>query len=87
MTWVPGTRLAEICGSGAVPGVPLVLLRPLGTLRTQLEEAGVVIAARAPDAGVEAIELPEHPFFIATLFQPQVGAVAEAPGPIAAAAR
>jgi CTP synthase (UTP-ammonia lyase) len=33
-----------------------------------------VVSAHAEDAGVEAIELPSHPFFIATLFQPQVGA-------------
>jgi CTP synthase (UTP-ammonia lyase) len=39
-----------------------------------LRGAGVVISAHAPDAGVEAIELPEHPFFLATAFQPQVGA-------------
>jgi CTP synthase (UTP-ammonia lyase) len=34
----------------------------------------VVISATAEDAGVEAIELPEHLFFLATAFQPQVGA-------------
>jgi CTP synthase (UTP-ammonia lyase) len=33
-----------------------------------------VLSARAQDAGVEAIELPDHPFFMATAFQPQVGA-------------
>jgi CTP synthase (UTP-ammonia lyase) len=38
-----------------------------------LQAAGVTIAATAPDAGVEAIELPDHPFFLATAFQPQVG--------------
>ena len=41
--------------------------------------AGVVVCARAPDAGVEGIELASHPFFLATLFQPQVGALAGAP--------
>ena len=30
----------------------------------------------APDAGVEAVELPGHPFYVATLFQPQVGSAA-----------
>jgi CTP synthase (UTP-ammonia lyase) len=30
-------------------------------------------------AGVEAIELPDHPFFLATLFQPQVGSLAGRP--------
>ena len=45
----------------------------------RLEAAGVVVSARAPDAGVEGIELPDHPFFVATLFQPQVGALAGRP--------
>jgi CTP synthase (UTP-ammonia lyase) len=38
-----------------------------------LQQAGAVVAAWAPDAGVEAIELPGHPFYVFTLFQPQVG--------------
>jgi CTP synthase (UTP-ammonia lyase) len=29
--------------------------------------------ASAEDAGVEGFELPGHPFYLATLFQPQVG--------------
>ena len=33
----------------------------------------MVISAHAPGAGVEGIELPDHPFFVATAFQPQVG--------------
>jgi hypothetical protein len=41
-----------------------------------LAGAGVVISAHAPDAGVEGIELSEHPFFMATAFQPQVGSSA-----------
>jgi CTP synthase (UTP-ammonia lyase) len=36
----------------------------------------LVVSARAPDAGVEAVELPGHPFYVATLFQPQVGSSA-----------
>ena len=38
-----------------------------------LAGAGVVISAHAPDAGVEGIVLPGHPFFMATACQPQVG--------------
>ena len=34
---------------------------------------GLVVGAHAEDAGVEAFELPDHPFYLATLFQPQVG--------------
>ena len=38
--------------------------------------AGLVVSATAPDAGVEAVELPGHPYYVATLFQPQVGSSA-----------
>jgi len=38
-----------------------------------------VISALADDAGVEAVELPKHPFFLATLFQPQLGSLAGQP--------
>ena len=44
----------------------------------RLVEHGLVISARADDAGVEAVELPDHPFFLATLFQPQMTALSGA---------
>jgi CTP synthase (UTP-ammonia lyase) len=39
---------------------------------TALVDAGLVISGHAPDAGVEIVELPEHPFFFGTMFQPQM---------------
>ena len=36
---------------------------------------GQVTVTFTDDAGVEAIELPDHPFYLATLFQPQVGSL------------
>jgi CTP synthase (UTP-ammonia lyase) len=36
--------------------------------------AGCTGAGHAEDAGVEGIELRDHPFFVATLFQPQMAA-------------
>ncbi len=73
MTPVPGTRLAAICGEQPFEGFHWCGFGlEAGAART-LADAGVRLAAYAPDAGVEAIELPEHPFFIATAFQPQVG--------------
>jgi CTP synthase (UTP-ammonia lyase) len=44
-----------------------------------LSARGLIISARADDAGVEAVELPAHPFFLATLFQPQIGALSGQP--------
>jgi len=38
-----------------------------------IRRAGAVVSAHGDDAPVEAVELPSHPFFIGTAFQPQVG--------------
>lgn len=71
---VPGTRLAEICGEAPFVGFHWCGYGLNPRSEARLRSAGVVLSARARDAGVEAIELPDHPFFLATAFQPQVGA-------------
>jgi CTP synthase (UTP-ammonia lyase) len=74
VTPVAGTRLAEICGTAPFTGFHWCGYGLDAAVEDRLRDAGVVLSARAPDAGVEAIELPGHPFFLATAFQPQVGA-------------
>jgi CTP synthase (UTP-ammonia lyase) len=71
---VAGTQLAEICGEKSFEGFHWCGYGLADGYSEVLREAGVVISATAEDAGVEAIELPEHDFFLATAFQPQVGA-------------
>lgn len=71
---VEGTRLAEICGTVPFSGFHWCGYGLAPATEQLLQDAGVVLSARADDAGVEAIELSDHPFFIATAFQPQVGA-------------
>jgi CTP synthase (UTP-ammonia lyase) len=73
VTPVPGTRLAAICGESPFEGFHWCGFGLAAGAAQTLAKAGVTLAAHAPDAGVEAIELPDHPFFIATAFQPQVG--------------
>jgi len=79
VTCVPGTRLAALCGTAPFTGFHWCGYGLADAFVAQLEAAGVVVSAHAPDAGVEGIELPDHPFLVATLFQPQVGALAGAP--------
>jgi len=79
VTCVPGTRLAAICGIAPFTGFHWCSYGLAGAFVERLEDAGVVVSARAPDAGVEGIELPDHPLFVATLFQPQIGALSGAP--------
>ena len=74
VTPIAGTRFASMCGSEPFEGFHYCSFALDPAYVEPLERAGVVVGATAPDAGVEAIELPEHPFFLATAFQPQVGA-------------
>lgn len=40
--------------------------------RKEMEEAGLVISGTSPDGRLaEAIELPEHPFFVGVQFHPE----------------
>jgi CTP synthase (UTP-ammonia lyase) len=70
---VAGTRLAAICGPEPFEGFHYCGYGLAEEFASALERAGVVLSAHADDAGVEAIELPDHPFFLGTAFQPQVG--------------
>lgn len=73
VTPVPRTRLASICGEASFEGHHHCGYGLSERFEWPLQRSGVVISARAPDAGVEGIELLDHPFFVATAFQPQVG--------------
>jgi CTP synthase (UTP-ammonia lyase) len=73
VTPVAGTRLAAICGVEPFEAHHHCGYGLADAYEPVLARAGVVISAHAPDAGVEGIELPDHPFFVATAFQPQVG--------------
>jgi CTP synthase (UTP-ammonia lyase) len=70
---IAGTRLADICGDQPFEGFHYCGYGITDGNAEKLAKANVTISATAPDAGVEAIELPDHPFFLATAFQPQVG--------------
>lgn len=51
--------------------------------REKLEEAGLVVSGATPDGQlVEIIELPNHPFFIATQFHPEFKSRPFAPHPL-----
>jgi len=40
----------------------------------RFRDAGLIVSARGPACEVRAIEIADHPFFIATQFQPQLSA-------------
>jgi CTP synthase (UTP-ammonia lyase) len=74
VTAVPGTRVASACGLEPFPGYLFCGFGIEDAYVERLEDGGLTISARADDAGIVGVELKDHPFFAATLFQPQVGA-------------
>jgi CTP synthase (UTP-ammonia lyase) len=79
---VPGTRIHRAYGTPEITegyhcryGMNAAFLDDLtrGTLR---------ISARSRSGEVRAVELPDHPFFVATLFQPERAALAGAVPPL-----
>lgn len=78
VTPVQGTRFAQWCPE-SFTGMHFCNYAPTTAAVERLEAAGVVVGATAPDAGAEVLEFPGHPFYVATMFQPHIGALAGAP--------
>jgi len=78
VTPVPGTRFASWQPS-PFAGLHFCGYAPTPAAVARLEAAGVVVGATAPDAGAEVLEFPDHPFFVTSMFQPHVGALAGEP--------
>ncbi len=72
---IVGSKLAEICGTEPFSGFHWCNYGVADDVVRALERRGLRPNATAADAGVEGFELDGHPFFIATLFQPQVAAL------------
>jgi CTP synthase (UTP-ammonia lyase) len=70
---VPGTRMGQICGSEPFAGFHFCNFGVNPNYQEALEAGGLHLSAFAEDAGVEALELNDHPFYMGTLFQPQMG--------------
>jgi CTP synthase (UTP-ammonia lyase) len=79
VTAIPGTRTHSLCGSQSFVGFHWCNFGLASAYVDRLAAHGLIVGARADDAGVEVIELAEHPFFMATLFQPQIGSLAGRP--------
>lgn len=78
VTPVAGTRFASWVDEPFV-GMHFCGYAPTAEAVAALEAVGVVVSAVADDAGAEVLELAGHPFFVASLFQPHIGASAGRP--------
>ncbi|HWV87106.1 MAG TPA: CTP synthase [Capillimicrobium sp.] len=78
-----GTRIREIYGEAVIYERHRHRYEVSLNLRKRLEKAGLVAGGTSPDERlVEAIELPDHPFFVASQFHPEFKSRPERPAPL-----
>jgi CTP synthase (UTP-ammonia lyase) len=73
---LPGTRLAEFMGAGEHQEGFYCNYGVSSEFRRQFERTGLRVSALGTDGEIRGVESEQHPFFIATLFQPQLTCVA-----------
>ena len=77
VTPVPGSRFASWVAA-PFAGMHFCSYAPSPAVVARLESTGVMVGATAPDSGAEVLEFPGHPFYVASMFQPHIGALAGA---------
>lgn len=82
LTLTPGSRLAALHGVGTIVEHTTCNYGLDPGLQSMAEAHGLIVSAVDDTGEVRAIERPGHPFFVATLYQPQLNSTAEAPHPI-----
>ena len=78
VTPIDGTRF-DGWVDGPFTGMHFCNYAPTAEAVARLVDAGVVVGATADDAGAEVLDFPDHPFYVASMFQPHIGALAGAP--------
>lgn len=80
-----GTRAREIYASDEVTERYFCNYEVNPAYRERLQAAGLTLSGFSQNGDIRIAELPAHPFFIATLFQPQLSSEAGRPHPLIAA--
>jgi CTP synthase (UTP-ammonia lyase) len=76
---IPGTRFSRLVNDKPFVGMHYCSYAPGPSDVQRLVQDGMVVEATAEDAGAEVIELPANRFYMLTLFQPHIGALAGKP--------
>ena len=83
VTVVPGTRAAALYGPARVVIEDYYCRYGVNPeYRSRLEAGGLAVSGVGSDGEVRIVELPDHPFFLATLFLPQTRSTRARPHPL-----
>jgi len=85
VTFTPGSRLHTIFGGQPTRGEYRCRFGVNPAYRAALENAGLQFTGFDASGDIRALELPRHPFFAGTLFQPERGAMRGERHPLIAA--
>ena len=78
-----GTRAMEICGEPVIYKRHRHRYEVNNLLRTKIEDEGLVCSGTSPDERlVEIVELPDHPFYVASQFHPEFNSRPNRPEPL-----
>ncbi len=78
-----GTRAREIYGEAVIYERHRHRYEVNNFLRKRLENAGLVVSGTSPDERlVEIIELPDHPYFVASQYHPEFKSRPQRPSPL-----
>jgi CTP synthase (UTP-ammonia lyase) len=78
----PGTRLAGLVGESERVEGYWCNYGVNESFRSRLEAGGLVVSAVGDHGEIRAVELPGHPFYVATLFLPQLRSSPDRPHPV-----
>ena len=82
VTLAPGSQLARLYGSTAAIEEYFCNFEVNPKFVARFERAGLSAAAFGGRGELRAVEIPAHPFFLATLFQPQLSSREGGPHPL-----
>ncbi|HKV44546.1 MAG TPA: hypothetical protein VJT32_07725 [bacterium] len=82
MTILPNSRAATLYGTKESTEGYYCNYGVNPEYRRQLEAGGMIVSGVGREGEVRIVELPTHPFFLATLFLPQANSTAEHPHPL-----
>jgi CTP synthase (UTP-ammonia lyase) len=78
----PGCRLAAIYGASEIDEEYFCNFEVNPQYQQRMENAGLFPVALGPNGELRAVELPDHRFFVATLYQPQLSSSEHNPHPV-----
>jgi CTP synthase (UTP-ammonia lyase) len=84
VTILPGSRAARLYGAERVIEDYYCNYGVNPVYQRRLEDGGLRVTAVGGAGEIRIVEIPDHPFFLATLFLPQARSSAAAPHPLLA---